>query len=177
MHGEESGGLEDVEKWKAIILMDNGTMKMDYQDFTRSYEGGKSGKWMAVLYPQEILANGLEKYICDNQQKILHDWEVKARHSPLSILPSSTDSEDNPPATPCCWQEPPDPAECVIQMDLKEKGLLPQPTPLASSHSQLGHTSAASVTGKTDMEEERKQKTKDLHMGSFYGFMTKQNKE
>lgn len=72
--------------------------------------------------------------------------------------PNSTDREDNPPTMPCCWQEPWEPTECVIQRDLK--GVLYKPTPLASSHSQLKHTYAVSVAERSSVYPQGHRKLK-----------------
>lgn len=50
-----------LRQWKAIILMDNGTMKADYQDFTRRYEGGKSGQFRAPDLP---CSSGSSVFVC-----------------------------------------------------------------------------------------------------------------
>lgn len=92
-----------------------------------------SGLFQTALL--QFLKAALNRSLLEAWVDFPKDFSTKSRHSPLSIVPSSTDSEDNPPTMPCCWQEPWEPAECVIQMDLKVKGLLKEPTPLASSHS------------------------------------------
>lgn len=53
--------LPPLHQWKAIILMDNGTMKIDYQDFTRSYEGGKSGQFRP---PELPCSSGSSLFAC-----------------------------------------------------------------------------------------------------------------
>lgn len=53
--------LPPLHQWEAIILIGNGTMKIDYQDFTRSCEGGKSGQFRPPSLP---CSSGSTLFVC-----------------------------------------------------------------------------------------------------------------
>lgn len=50
-HTSGASSLPPLYQWKAIILLDDGTMKIDYQDFTRSCEGWKSVQFRPLSLP------------------------------------------------------------------------------------------------------------------------------